>query len=140
MKLNRRFVDACEKWDATRRVKPSTYLVPRIRGAILDGRRKRSDGSRKHPMVFAQLDDLREPSQWSREPSQWSREPEHVALRDALSRLSDDYADVLHLYYYEDISLKRIGEMRGVTESRISQIKTTAVIELQRLFGVGVAA
>lgn len=39
---------------------------------------------------------------------------------------------VLSLYYYEDLNLKEIGEVLGVTESRVSQLHTQAILWLRR--------
>jgi RNA polymerase sigma factor for flagellar operon FliA len=38
---------------------------------------------------------------------------------------------VLILYYYEDLTLKEIGEVLQVTESRISQLHTKAIMRLR---------
>ena len=38
---------------------------------------------------------------------------------------------VLVLYYYEDLTLKEIGHVLGVTESRISQLHTKAIMRLR---------
>ncbi len=38
---------------------------------------------------------------------------------------------VLSLYYYEDLNLKEIGKILGVTESRVSQLHTQAMIRLR---------
>ena len=38
---------------------------------------------------------------------------------------------VLSLYYYEDLNLKEIGEVLNVTESRVSQLHSQAVIRLR---------
>jgi RNA polymerase sigma factor for flagellar operon FliA len=38
---------------------------------------------------------------------------------------------VLSLYYYEDLNLKEIGKILEVTESRVSQLHTQAVIKLR---------
>ena len=35
------------------------------------------------------------------------------------------------LYYYENLTLREIGEVLGVTESRISQLHTKAVLRLK---------
>jgi RNA polymerase sigma factor FliA len=39
---------------------------------------------------------------------------------------------VLSLYYYEDLNLKEIGEVLEVTESRVSQLHTQAILWLRR--------
>ena len=35
------------------------------------------------------------------------------------------------LYYYENLTLREIGEVLGVTESRVSQLHTKAVLRLR---------
>jgi RNA polymerase sigma factor for flagellar operon FliA len=35
------------------------------------------------------------------------------------------------LYYYEDLNLKEIGDVLEVTESRVSQLHTQAVLRLR---------
>ena len=39
---------------------------------------------------------------------------------------------MIALYYYENLTLREIGEVLGVTESRISQLHTKAVLRLAR--------
>ena len=34
-------------------------------------------------------------------------------------------------YYYEELTLREIGEVLGVTESRVSQLHTKAVLRLK---------
>jgi len=38
---------------------------------------------------------------------------------------------VIALYYYENLTLREIGEVLGVTESRVSQLHTKAVLRLK---------
>jgi RNA polymerase sigma factor for flagellar operon FliA len=38
---------------------------------------------------------------------------------------------VLTLYYFENLTLAQIGQIFGVTESRVSQIHTRAVLQLR---------
>src|SRR6185503_6416739 len=43
---------------------------------------------------------------------------------------------VVTLYYYEELTLREIGEVLGVTESRVSQLHTKAILRLKaRLSG-----
>jgi RNA polymerase sigma factor for flagellar operon FliA len=58
---------------------------------------------------------------------------EREALRRALDALPPRPRRVLDLYYGEGLTLRQIGEMLGVTESRISQIQTEAVRRLREL-------
>jgi len=53
------------------------------------------------------------------------------ALEDALDELPERQRLVLSLYYFEDLNLKEIGRILGVTESRISQIHSLAVLQLR---------
>jgi len=52
-------------------------------------------------------------------------------LRDAIYGLPDQEKRVMSLYYYEDLSLKEIGRVFEVSESRISQIHGKAVNRLR---------
>jgi RNA polymerase sigma factor for flagellar operon FliA len=58
------------------------------------------------------------------------------ALGEAIARLPDREKLVVTLYYYEELTLREIGEVLGVTESRVSQLHTKAVLRLRaRLAG-----
>jgi RNA polymerase sigma factor FliA len=57
-------------------------------------------------------------------------EMRHI-LAAAIERLPDREKTVLTLYYYEGLTLAEIGSILGVTESRICQIHTKAVIQLR---------
>ncbi len=52
-------------------------------------------------------------------------------LEDAVVRLPDQERMVLVLYYYENLMLKEIGEVLGVSESRISQVHSKAIMRLR---------
>lgn len=52
-------------------------------------------------------------------------------LAGAINRLGDREKIVLTLYYYESLTLAQIGEVLGVTESRVCQIHTKAVLQLR---------
>jgi RNA polymerase sigma factor for flagellar operon FliA len=63
------------------------------------------------------------------------------AMADAIARLPEREKLVVTLYYYEELTLREIGEVLGVTESRVSQLHTKAVLRLKaRLSGGGVRA
>jgi RNA polymerase sigma factor for flagellar operon FliA len=58
------------------------------------------------------------------------------AVADAISRLPEREKLVITLYYYEELTLREIGEVLGVTESRVSQLHTKAILRLKaRLAG-----
>ncbi len=50
---------------------------------------------------------------------------------EAIKQLPDKEKKVIVLYYYEDLTLKEIGEVLEVTESRISQLHTKAIMRLR---------
>ena len=52
-------------------------------------------------------------------------------LADAIGRLPEREKLVVALYYYENLTLREIGEVLGVTESRVSQLHTKAVLRLK---------
>jgi len=57
-------------------------------------------------------------------------------LGDAIAALPEREKLVVTLYYYEELTLREIGEVLGVTESRVSQLHTKAVLRLKaRLAG-----
>ncbi|MDN4477196.1 FliA/WhiG family RNA polymerase sigma factor [Demequina sp. SYSU T00039] len=52
-------------------------------------------------------------------------------LAVAVQGVRDREQEVLRLYYYENLTLAQIGEILGVTESRVSQIHSAAVKKLR---------
>jgi RNA polymerase sigma factor FliA len=63
------------------------------------------------------------------------------ALAEAIARLPEREKLVVTLYYYEELPLREIGEVLGVTESRVSQLHTKAILRLKaRLAGAAARA
>lgn len=52
-------------------------------------------------------------------------------LAGAINRMPEREKVVLTLYYYENLTLAEIGRVLGVTESRVCQIHTKAVLQLR---------
>lgn len=52
-------------------------------------------------------------------------------LADAINRMPEREKIVLTLYYYEGLTLAEIGQVLGVTESRVCQIHTKSVLQLR---------
>jgi RNA polymerase sigma factor for flagellar operon FliA len=52
-------------------------------------------------------------------------------LAEAIESLPDRERLVIALYYYENLTLREIGEVLGVTESRVSQLHTKAVLGMR---------
>jgi RNA polymerase sigma factor FliA len=62
-------------------------------------------------------------------------------LAEAIARLPEREKLVVTLYYYEELPLREIGEVLGVTESRVSQLHTKAILRLKaRLAGAAARA
>jgi RNA polymerase sigma factor for flagellar operon FliA len=56
-----------------------------------------------------------------------------LLIQDRLLQLPDMQRKVLALYYLEDLRLREIAELFGVTESRICQIHAKAILALKAL-------
>ena len=52
-------------------------------------------------------------------------------IKEGIKQLPEKQRLVLSLYYYEDLNLKEIGQVLDVTESRVSQLHTQAVLRLR---------
>lgn len=60
-----------------------------------------------------------------------NRESFQQALADAIMGLPERERLVISLYYNEELNLREIGEVLNVSESRVSQISTQAVLRLR---------
>jgi RNA polymerase sigma factor for flagellar operon FliA len=52
-------------------------------------------------------------------------------VADAIDQLPEKERLVISLYYYEELTMKEIGEILQITESRVSQIHTKAILRLR---------
>ncbi len=52
-------------------------------------------------------------------------------IAESIALLPEREKLVIALYYYENLTLREIGEVLGVTESRVSQLHTKAVLRLR---------
>jgi RNA polymerase sigma factor for flagellar operon FliA len=55
----------------------------------------------------------------------------HKGLAEAIERLPEKEKLVVSLYYDEELTMREIGEVLGITESRVSQIHSRAVMRLR---------
>lgn len=62
---------------------------------------------------------------------EFDREELKALLTDAISSLNEKEKLVVSLYYYEELTLKEIGEVLNLTESRICQIHTSILNKLK---------
>ena len=56
-------------------------------------------------------------------------------LIESLDLLTEKERRVIELYYYEDLTLKEISQILEVTESRISQLHTKALVKMKKKMG-----
>jgi RNA polymerase sigma factor for flagellar operon FliA len=52
-------------------------------------------------------------------------------IAEAIERLPKNERTVMTLYYYEELTMKEIGNVMGYTESRVSQLHTKSVLRLK---------
>jgi RNA polymerase sigma factor for flagellar operon FliA len=61
-------------------------------------------------------------------------------IAKSINNLPDKERLVISLYYYEELTMKEIGKVLNLTESRVSQIHTKAILRLRgRLKGTSIA-
>jgi len=76
------------------------------------------------------IDTLQDPN--ADDPSlEMTRTEVRESLATAISKLPERERTVITLYYYEELTLREIGEVLGVTESRVSQLHTKAILRLK---------
>ncbi len=64
-----------------------------------------------------------------------NHEQEAGLLRDAILELKEQERTVLTLYYFEEIKLHEIATVLELTESRVSQIRSKAILRLREKLG-----
>lgn len=63
--------------------------------------------------------------------TQFENDDVRRVLMESVDRLPDREQQVVGLYYQEDLTLREIGEVLGVTESRVCQIHSQAILRLR---------
>ena len=119
-------IDAIDKFDPGRGYKFETYAISRIKGAIIDellsAGSERGSGATVGDTIAGSGHDPVEA---------FESEEMRQVLADAINRMPDRERLVLTLYYYEGLTLAEIGNVLGVTESRVCQIHTKAIFQLR---------
>ena len=102
------------------------FLV-RSRGAVLVSLDDISLHEPDGPKILDMLADTQHPDPLSIIINDRDRE----RVTDAIQQLPEKERLVLTLYYYEELTMKEIGRLLKVTESRVCQIHTKAVLHLK---------
>ena len=155
-------IKAIERYDSNR-AKFSTYAYIKIRGEILDYLRKLDFLSRstREKLKNNGISDMKEEivAFLSIEEKLFGNserytlkdilasdkpDPEDLLLKkeakeilaSAISKLSEKEQLVLQLIFVEELDLKSISEILGVSVSRVSQIKSGAIKKLKKFVGI----
>ncbi|MBI1945889.1 MAG: sigma-70 family RNA polymerase sigma factor [Deltaproteobacteria bacterium] len=148
-------IDAVKRFDPARAPSFSAYAELRIRGAILDHlraldwlpRSMRASVKRgESDAAVLSIDDRRGPgcdgfaaNQPSASTVLEQRE-QRDRLSAAIAALPERTRRVLGLYYVDELTLKEVGQVLGVTESRACQLHGEAVLRLRGALECGAAA
>ena len=153
-------IDAVDKYDPQKNVQLKSYARFRIRGAILDSLRQMDWSPRNLRRQARRIEEAnRELSaELGRAPSESEiaakigvsleefqqllgelrgldlgslRAEIRNLLAKAISELDEKERQVLGLYYLEELTMKEVGMILGIGESRVSQIHTAALIRLR---------
>lgn len=80
-------------------------------------------------MLIGTIEDEKSPN-----PEKSLEEIEQIEyLTKALNMINEKDKTVLSLYYYEAMTLKEIGKILGVSESRVCQLHSRAIIHLRKM-------
>lgn len=104
-------------------------------GSLDDILPNRGSGEGNQSSVGAHITDITEMSPHDHVEKQQDAE----LLREAIAGLPERDRQIIALYYYEQLTLSNIGEILGVTESRICQVRAKALIVLQSKLSDAVA-
>ncbi len=103
-------------------------LLDHVRGAVLVSLDESRSGEEQEPTTLA--DHLPDPNAPDVEAQLEEQQGRGVMLR-TLDQLPEQERLVVALYYYEHLTLKEIGRTLGISESRVSQVHTRAMLRLR---------
>lgn len=63
--------------------------------------------------------------------AQYERAEQKAWLAEAIAQLPEKEQQVLSLYYFEELTMKEVGVVLGVTESRVSQLHSMALVRMR---------
>ena len=102
------------------------HAVDQLRGVELGVMRELdATDSQGEPLIALSIGDDERPD------AQLERTEMRSLLADALGEIPERERQILSLYYEQELTLKEIGEVIGVCESRVSQLRSLAVSRLR---------
>ncbi len=140
--------EAIDRFDPNYGTKFETYAIQRIRGKIIDEIRKlqikprvNSYGETEYiknisltnEVEGAEVYTLNEtiPSDAELPDESLQKKELKEILINAINALDERDRQLIALYYYENLNYKEIGELLGITVSRVSQVHTRVIKELK---------
>ena len=150
-------LEASRAYDPAKGIEFENFAHSRVRGAILDEVRRLSflaeHMGKDIELFHKERSQARRFETYSMEvvseevmnmAGDASHQPEAIvehaqfmrALTGAIADLPERDQLLMNLYYVEELNLKEIGEVRGVTESRVSQLLTAVVKKLRGTLNV----
>ncbi len=142
-------MDAVQKYDPAKNTQFKTYAKFRIRGAILDSLRDCDWAPRDLRRQARQIEQAQTKlrNQLGHTPTDEETAAPYAPEKDpfflcaqsemkeiltaAIEDLPKKERDVMVLYYYEELTLKEVGAVLGVVESRVSQLRSAAILRLR---------
>ena len=104
------------------------FLLNQVRGiSMVNLDELRSSGDSDQPMYGDIFEDVKAENPFASLKTRELRQ----AVADCIGNLPEKERLVVSLYYYEDLNMKEIGNVLGITESRVCQIHTKAVGRLR---------
>jgi len=104
------------------------FLLNQVRGiSMVNLDELRSSGGADQPMHGDIFEDVKAENPFTSLKSREMRQ----AVAECIGILPEKERLVISLYYYEDLNMKEIGSVLGITESRVCQIHTKAVGRLR---------
>jgi len=103
-------------------------LVNQVRGiSMVNLDELRAGGDSDQPLHGDIFEDVRAENPFTSLKSRERRQ----AVAECIAVLPEKERLVISLYYFEDLNMKEIGNVLGITESRVCQIHTKAVARLR---------
>ena len=136
MRRRKAYQEAVAALQAETGNRPDDSVVAEKLGVSVD--KLRSDYATAEPVIFDSIDDVYQDESAlfaSAEPNafeQLAESDQRAALAAAIAALPEREAQVIQLYYVEELNLEEIGLVLGVGSARVCQIKKAAHDRLQR--------